>query len=289
MTHARFWPVVLLALCGFAANSLLTRAALASASIDAAAFTLFRLGSGAAVLSLLVFAGRRTLRPGGSISGALALFGYAALFSWAYQALTAGTGALILFGAVQFTMIAGSFVRRERRTAVQWVGFSVAGAGLVWLLWPGVSAPPALHAALMAAAGCCWGLYSLIGVRSTDPLAATAGNFVRAVPLACVFAAVTFTDLHLSWRGVLLAVISGAVTSGGAYAAWYRVLPTLGSFRAAIAQLGVPALTALAAVTLLGEGISLRLLLSEVLILGGVGTALFAGHRRPAGIPAAER
>jgi drug/metabolite transporter (DMT)-like permease len=277
------WGLVAAVLCAFAANSLLNRAALAGGAIDAMSFAMVRLVSGAVVLTGLVYWTRgRRLVLGGRPAGGLALFGYAVLFSWAYRSLTASTGALLLFGAVQATMLVGSWLRRERRGPLQYLGFAVSAAGLVWLLLPGLHRPAPDAAALMLLAGVCWGAYSLLGIGGGDPLVTTAGNFIRAVPWAVVVWMSQWASLHLSTGGWVLAVVSGAVTSGLGYALWYRVLPALGPFRGAVAQLSVPALSALFGVAFLSERLSWRLAWAELWILGGVALALKGGQRNAA-------
>lgn len=276
----------LLALGAFAANSLLNRAALASGSIDPASFTTVRIVSGAALLAVLVLRGRTRAGAeggiGGSWPGAFALVGYAALFSFAYVELTAATGALLLFGAVQCAMLTSSFLKRESLTSMQWLGFAVSAIGLVWLLLPGLEGPSFRPAASMLLAGLCWGAYSLLGIEGSSPLRSTAGNFLRAVPLVVLLAATTWTEHHVSKEGFTLAAISGAATSGLGYALWYRVLPSLGPFRAAVGQLAVPVLAALVGAILLAEQMTVRFLVSESMVLGGVALALVAGRRRAA-------
>jgi drug/metabolite transporter (DMT)-like permease len=271
------------ALVAFAANSLLCRVALATGSIDPVSFTTLRLASGAAVLWLLVAVRRRAPAPrlGGSWASALALFVYAAPFSFAYLTLGAGTGALILFAAVQTTMIAAGWRSGERPTAAQWTGLALAVGGLVWLVLPGVSAPSPAGARLMTLAGVSWGIYSLRGRDVAEPVAATAGNFVRSTPLALAMAALLLPSLDVSPIGAFWAVISGALTSGLGYVAWYAAVRGLSATRAAIVQLAVPALAAVGGVALLAETISLRLLLSGVAILGGVALAMAGRERRP--------
>jgi drug/metabolite transporter (DMT)-like permease len=261
-----------LAMLAFAGNSLLCRLALRDTMLDAASFTTLRLVSGALVLWLLVLAkAPRNGRPGrGSWPSALALFAYAAAFSFAYLQLTAATGALVLFGAVQATMIGVGLWRGERFSAIQLLGFVVALAGLVVLLLPGVSAPPLASALLMAAAGVAWGVYSLRGARAADPLGDTAGNFLRAAPLAIVLSLVLLAERRFDAVGAGYAVASGALASGLGYAAWYAVLPRLSALRASVLQLSVPAITAVGGVLLLDETLSLRLLLCSVAVLGGV-------------------
>jgi drug/metabolite transporter (DMT)-like permease len=275
------WTTV--ALCAFAANSLLCRAALgANASdvraIDAAGFTGLRLASGAIVLALLVRA-RGERIGGGSWRGGLALCAYAVGFSLAYVRIAAGTGALILFGAVQVTMIASALARREHLSARQWSGLALALAGLVWLVLPGVHAPDAVGALWMTGAGIAWGAYSLMGRGSTRPLAATAHNFAWSLPLAACFVLVERSGLHANARGVVLAVASGAVASGLGYAVWYTALRGLGAARAAIVQLAVPILAATGGVLFLAEAPSLRLAASAALVLAGVAAAVWTRPR----------
>lgn len=263
-----------LALLAFAGNSLLCRAALRDTAIDPASFTLLRIVSGALVLALLV--GLRTpaqLRAGSWMSAA-ALFAYAITFSYAYIGLSAGTGALILFGAVQASMLGWALLRGERFGAVQSLGFVLAIAGLIGLLLPGLSAPPIGAALLMLLAGVAWGVYSLRGRGAGDPTAVTAGNFLRAVPMAVAVLAVAVllapAAVQIDLSGSLYAVASGALTSGLGYAIWYRALPLLRASTAATVQLSVPVITAVAGVILLSEPVSLRLVLASVAVLGGV-------------------
>jgi drug/metabolite transporter (DMT)-like permease len=294
-----------LAMLAFASNSLLCRLALADATIDAASFTTVRLVAGAVLLALLLHSLSRspqgegrgegtsslTLRQQGegwgegfyrradAISG-LMLFLYAICFSLAYNSLTASTGALILFGAVQFTMLLNGLRIGERPGARFWTGFALAVLGLVYLLSPGLHAPAPHGALLMAIAGVAWGIYSLRGRAAGDPLRLTRDNFILAVPCALLASAVFYGDLHLSTEGIVLATISGAVTSGLGYVVWYAALPRLGASRAAIVQLSVPAITAAGAVILLAEPLNVRLVLSSAAILGGIALALRAPMRR---------
>ena len=273
------------ALTGFAANSLLCRAALAHGTIDPIAFTLVRLASGAVLLAVLaVFtpspegAGRKS----GSWTGALALFAYAILFSLAYVRLTTGTGALLLFGSVQATMLGVAIARGERPRAGEWAGLAVALAGLAALVAPGVTAPDPLAALSMALAGTAWGAYTLLGRVATRPLATTAGNFVRAAPLAlalAIWAAFSTTTLRLTPSGVELAAASGLVASGLGYTLWYAALPSLTAARAALLQLSVPVIAAAAGVLFLDEPPTLRLAACSAAILGGIALAIAA--RRP--------
>ena len=264
----------------FAANSLLTRAALDAGRLDWRSFTLIRLISGAIVLLALVQFRQSRARERGSSIGGVALAGYALAFTLAYTRIGAAAGALLLFGAVQVTMIGAGLVRGERPAKIDWLGVVFALAGLVVLTRPGVLRPDAIGAALMVLAGICWGVYSLIGRRSIDPLATTAGNFVRASIVTTVALAAFLKGAVLTAAGIGLAVASGAIASGLGYTIWYTVLPHLAAWRAAVVQLIVPILTAVAAVVLLGETVSTRLVASALLIVLGVGlTSVPALHR----------
>lgn len=263
-----------LALLAFAGNSLLCRAALRDTAIDPASFTLLRIVSGALVLALLIGLRRPAQLRVGSWASAAALFAYAIAFSYAYIGLSAGTGALILFGAVQASMLGWALLRGERFGALQMLGFALAIAGLVALLLPGLSAPPLGSALLMLLAGVAWGVYSLRGRGAGDPTAATAGNFLRAVPMAGAALALALLlapdAVQIDLPGSLYAVASGALTSGLGYAIWYRALPQLRASAAATVQLSVPVITAVAGVILLSEPVSLRLVLASAAVLGGV-------------------
>lgn len=269
-----------LAMCAFAANSVLNRFAVGMGQIDAVSFAVVRLVAGAGMLALLV--GLRSLRGGvvwagwpGRLAGVAGLTVYLFGFSLAYVALDAGAGALILFGAVQITMFAGALVSGDAVPRLRWAGAGLAFAGLAMLLWPGIGAPLSLpHAGLMAMAGVGWGLYSLAGRRAADPLAGTAANFVLSVPLGLA-AGLTFGMMPAGTTGlgVGLAVVSGAVTSAFGYALWYGVVPRLGAGRAAVAQLTVPVLTAAVGVALLGEAVDARFVLAAACVLGGVALA----------------
>ncbi len=257
------------ALVAFAGNSLLCRAALRGSSIDAASFTTIRLVSGAVVLWLIAAARGRVAQQAGSWWSAVALFVYAAAFSFAYISLSAGTGALLLFAAVQATMIVWG-LRGEELHARQVIGLAVAFTGLVVLLSPGIAAPPMRGALLMVAAGVAWGAYSLRGKAVTDPVASTAGNFARAAAMALVLGVLSLRSVAFDVRGALYAVVSGAVTSGLGYVIWYAALPRLPAVTAASVQLSVPVLTALAGVLFLHEGVTMRLTIAAVAVLGGV-------------------
>ncbi|WP_422001275.1 EamA family transporter [Reyranella sp.] len=258
------------AMLAFAGNSLLCRAALRDTTIDAASFTAIRLASGAVVLVILLrLRGRRPLE-GGSWPMAAMLFAYAAFFSFAYRELTAATGALLLFGAVQLTMMGWGLWRGERIAGLRLAGLVVAVAGLAGLLLPGLAAPPPLAAALMLAAGIAWGIYSLLGRGAGEPVAATGGNFLRSVPFAAALILTAFGRETVDHAGLAYAVLSGAVTSGLGYVLWYAALPALAATTAAIIQLSVPAIAALGGAVLLAEPLTTRLLLSSVAVLGGI-------------------
>lgn len=267
---ARIASLTVLAMLAFAGNSLLCRIALRDTAIDAASFTSIRLVSGAVLLAVLMI-GRGT-RPwaGGTWRAAAMLFAYAFTFSFAYRQLTAATGALLLFGAVQMTMLGYGLAAGERLRGVQWLGLLVALAGLVGLLLPGIAAPPLLSAVFMLVAGAAWGVYSLLGRGVTDPVAGTAGNFLRAVPFAAALSLATASHVSVDTMGILYAIASGAITSGLGYVLWYAALPAFKAASAATIQLSVPALAALGGVLLLGEQMSLRLLVASVAILGGI-------------------
>lgn len=262
--------LVALALVAFAGNSLLARLALREGGMDAASFTGLRLASGAAVLWALAAWQRRSEAGHGSWSSALALFVYAAAFSLAYVDLQAGAGALLLFGAVQVTMVGHGLWAGERLSAWQWLGLALALAGLAGLLLPGLSAPPPGPALLMLAAGVAWGVYSLQGRGAGDPVRVSAGNFLRTLPFAAAFALLTLGNVRLDGAGVAYALASGALASGLGYAVWYTALPSLRASTAASLQLAVPLLVALAGVAFLGEAPTLRLALAAGAILGGV-------------------
>ena len=264
---------------GFAANSLLCRAALRGGAIDPASFTAIRLASGALVLAALV-AARRGQRGSGNWPSALALAAYAVAFSLAYTELAAGTGALILFGCVQLTMIVGGLVRGERPSALAWIGWALAVGGLVAITAPGLDPPPAGGAALMIAAGIAWGVYSLRGRGVTRPLETTAGNFARTLPVAAGLAVIAIaTSAHVSTAGVAYALASGAIASGVGYSLWYAAVPALGATRAAAVQLSVPVIAAGAAIALLGEPFKTTLAIGGAAIVGGLALALRAKAR----------
>jgi drug/metabolite transporter (DMT)-like permease len=280
--HPRTPLLTLFALVAFAANSLLCRAAIAHGAITPLAFTAWRLGAGALVLAGLVWSRRRPF-PRPDALGALALLAYAAPFALAYVSLGAGTGALLLFGAVQLTMIGVGLARGERPRPAEWAGLLLALLGLFALVRPGITAPAPWAAALMLAAGVAWGVYSLRGRSAPDPLGRTAANFALAAPVALVLPLFAHGPARATGNGlggVGLAVLSGALASGLGYVGWYAALPGLTRARAGIVQLAVPALAALGGVAFLGERPTVRLVASAALILGGVGLAVLA-HATP--------
>jgi drug/metabolite transporter (DMT)-like permease len=301
MSSARIFILTLLTMIAFASNSLLCRAALKKSAIDPATFTFVRIFSGALALWLITSV-RRTLtvnraatpqvdsfsnsavvtrrlsfRYGNWIS-AVALFAYAAGFSFAYTSLSAGTGALLLFGAVQATMILWGLYKGERLNRIQIVGFIVAVTGLVVLVFPGLSAPSLAGSILMLGAGVAWGVYSLRGKREWNPASVTTGNFVRAVPFAVALSAIFAGWANYNLTGISYAVISGAITSGLGYVIWYSVLPGLKATSAATVQLSVPVLAATGGILLLGEPITVRYMLASVAVLGGIALVVATPH-----------
>ena len=275
----RVLALTTLAMLAFAGNSLLCRLALAHTAIDPASFTAIRLVSGAAMLSLAA-----RLRGGpwsgrGNWPSALALLAYAVAFSFAYVGLSAATGALLLFGAVQVTMIGVGLRRGERLHGAQWPGLALALGGLLLLLLPGLTAPPAGRAALMLGAGVGWGVYSLRGQGAGEATLVNAGNFLRAAPAALALALVLSHAARPDPAGVGYAVASGALASGVGYAIWYAALPSLRATTAAVVQLSVPALATVGGALLLGEPVTARVVLASVAILGGIATVVL-GRRR---------
>lgn len=264
------------AMLAFAGNSLLCRAALRDGAIDPASFTAVRLAAGAVfLLAIVIWRGeRQALRQHGSWASALILFAYAICFSLAYIWLTAGAGALLLFASVQGTMITLGHFAGERHAGLEWLGWIFAFAGMVWLLLPGIDAPPTLGAFLMILAGVAWGFYSWRGKSESRPLASTAANFLLSLVFVLPLTAATVMRASASAEGVALAILSGALTSGLGYVVWYAALEHLSSLRAAMVQLSVPAIATLGGVALLAEPLTLRLLVSSALVLGGISLAL---------------
>lgn len=264
------------ALTAFAFNSILCRLALGTEQADAAGFTAVRLVSGALTLVIIAASMGKTkaAAKSGHWPSAIYLFGYAICFSLAYLHLTAGTGALILFGSVQLTMIAISIARGERPRVLEWIGLATAFGGLVYLTFPGLTSPPLTNSLLMAAAGAAWGLYTLRGKGSKDPLGDTTGNFVRTLPFAAIALVVFLPNLNLTPYGILLACLSGAVASGVGYTIWYAALKHHTPTRAAVLQLSVPVIAALLGMVMLSEPATMRLSIAAALILGGIGLTL---------------
>jgi drug/metabolite transporter (DMT)-like permease len=264
-------------LIAFAANSLLCRTALGGELIDPVSFTTLRLVSGALVLapiSQLAGEKKRPQKIMGSWGSGLALFAYASSFSLAYVSLSTGMGALILFGAVQITMIGWALKSGEKLGFVQWVGSITAVGGLIYLVLPGITSPDPVGALLMCIAGIAWGVYSIRGRDAFAPVAMTAANFIRSTPLTLVASAVAFSSVYLAPYGILLALLSGIVTSGLGYVLWYQALRSLTTSQASVVQLLVPVLAAFGGVALLSEQISMRLVTASALILGGVAMAV---------------
>lgn len=279
LPSARTVGLTIVAMLAFAANSILCRLALAQGSIDPASFTLVRIASGVATLWLILAISGRARAVAGSWRAGFALFAYAAAFSFAYITLSAGAGALLLFGAVQATMVATGLVRGDRLAPLQWLGFVAALGGLAALVAPGVSAPPLVGACLMLVAGIAWGAYSLFGRGASDPLAATGGNFLRALPMAAALLAVAaaVSGMTADSTGFVYAVLSGAVASGLGYTIWYAALPGLSPAQGASVQLSVPVITAIAGTLMINETITSRVVLSSIAILGGI--ALVIGSK----------
>ena len=270
------------AMIAFAGNSLICRFALRDHTIDPASFTAVRLGAGAITLLIISWLARRSgpFHGHGSWFSAVLLFTYALGFSYAYLWLSAGVGALILFGFVQVTMILAGLFSGDRPSASEWLGWSLACSGLVWLLLPGADAPSLQGAVLMATAGVAWGLYSVRGRAVKDALSATTVNFTYCLPMVAILVAITVNSASISILGFTLAIASGAITSGIGYIVWYAALDYLQPMRAALVQLSVPAIAAVGGILLLTEPVSLQFLLSASLVVGGIGLAVI---RRPDG------
>ena len=260
-----------IAMIAFAANSVLCRVSLGTDLIDAASFTTVRLLSGAVCLLLIVSIQEKNWRPTRpDWPSVLALYVYMICFSYAYRSLSTGTGALLLFGFVQLTMIGTAIYRGERLKTLGWTGLLIATGGLIYLVLPGVEAPDPKYAALMAIAGLAWGAYSLLGIRGDAPTSSTANNFLYATPLAVLFSILDSNNLHITWQGGLLGIASGAIASGLGYAIWYTALKYIRATTAAIVQLSVPALATLGGVILLGEFLTLRIVFATMLTVGGI-------------------
>lgn len=261
-----------LALIAFAANSVLCRLALKDEVIDAASFTIIRLLSGAIVLFLIIISTQKITRlsANGSWLASLMLFVYAITFSYAYISLDTGTGALILFGSVQITMILLSLITGDRLHYIEWAGVIIAFTGFVYLILPGVTAPSPMGFMLMAAAGIAWGIYTLKGRGSQNPLMDTAYNFLRTIPLVILLTIITVSNANYSSEGILLALLSGGITSGIGYTIWYIALGGLSATQAAVLQLLVPIIAAFGGVIFAAEAITGRLTISAAMVLGGI-------------------
>jgi drug/metabolite transporter (DMT)-like permease len=287
MVNIRAIGLTSLAMLAFAGNSLLCRLALKHTSIDAASFTTIRLLSGALVLGFIVGFQRnekveknaRVYQNAGNWLSAFALFIYAAAFSFAYVSLTAATGALLLFGAVQATMISYGIWRGERFQGSQFVGLLLALSGIVGLLLPGLSAPPLMGSVLMLSAGIAWGVYSLRGKGVGDPTRITSGNFLRTIPFTVALSLFFVNIGHIDSAGVGYAIVSGSLASGIGYTIWYTALPALKATHAATVQLSVPVLAAIGGIAFLGESLTLRLVLASAAILGGIALVILEKPR----------
>ncbi|MEM9179767.1 MAG: DMT family transporter [Pseudomonadota bacterium] len=274
-TALRLFFITTLAMFAFAANSVLGRLGLVETEIGAGSFALIRLLSGA--ITLVIICALQAKKIAGSVRGGAALLVYAGFFSYAYIALSAGMGAIILFAMVQITMLGWGMIQGERLSGLQWSGFGIAVVALVWLVSPSLEAPPVWAAAAMAIAGMGWGAYSILGRGVADPTAATSGNFVWATLLALPLFALAYWMMPEPLppiEGILIAIVSGAITSGLGYVIWYQALKGLTSTRAGIAQLSVPALAAIGGVMFLAEPITWRFALATGAILGGVALAV---------------
>lgn len=267
-----------LALIAFASNSIICRLALANGSIDPAGFSTIRLLSGvlALILIMRITRNEESVNDSGNWISAGTLFLYMITFSFAYVDLSASTGALILFGAVQGTMIISGFVRGERPKKLEYAGLTIALFGLIYLMLPGWEAPSLMGGVLMIIAGVSWGVYSVRGKKAGNPVSVTSGNFARALPFAVIASLLYLSNLNASFNGILLALVSGAVTSGIGYVIWYAALRGLSFTQAAMIQLLVPIIATIGGVLFLSETVSLRLFLSTVLILSGVGSCFLA-------------
>jgi len=275
--------LTLFALIAFASNSLLARFSLGAGEIDAATFTAIRLLAGAVVLGALVRVrdGAWTALRGGGVLGPISLFAYAVPFSLAYVRIGAAVGALVLFGVVQLTMVGYGLASGERPSPRTWAGLALATGGLVLLTAPAASRPDPFGIVLMAVSGAAWAIYTLAGRASREPVAANARNFLWSSPLALLVVAAAPVAITASARGILLAVVSGGVTSGLGYVLWYRALPRLSVTQAAVAQVGVPIIAAAGGVVLLGEPLTLRLIAAGTAVLAGIGLLLSRRLRPP--------
>ncbi len=285
MSSSLIFLLTLLTMIAFAGNSVLCRIALKHTGIDAASFTSIRLVSGAVVLWAIASFFRSSSTGRGSWLSAFALFAYAAGFSFAYISLTAATGALILFGAVQATMIGHGLWAGEQFHKQQLFGLVLALGGLVGLLLPGLSAPPLVGSVLMLIAGVAWAVYSLRGKGTGNPTRITAGNFLRATLFAVLLSVLLHSNARLEIVGVWYAVVSGVVASGLGYAIWYSVLPALKAATAATVQLCVPVIAALGGIFFLGEPLTVRFVFASLAILGGIALVILSKPQRNSAQP----
>lgn len=277
---AKTLTLTILALIAFAANSVLCRLALGENTIDASSFTVIRLLSGVLVLFFIlkISNNKKSISSKGSWFASIMLFIYAVAFSFAYISLETGTGALILFGSVQITMILQSLISGNRLNTTEWLGVSMAFAGFVYLVLPGVSTPSLMGFILMSIAGIAWGVYTLMGRVSVNSLTDTAYNFLRTIPFVAILAIVTLNRAYYSPEGVVLAMLSGAIASGIGYTIWYSALSGLSKIQAAVFQLSVPVIAAIGGIVFVGEVITLRLTVSAMMILGGILLVLFGRY-----------
>jgi drug/metabolite transporter (DMT)-like permease len=273
----RIFLLTTITMIAFGANSIFGRVALEGDAIDPSSYSFIRLLSGAIMLAILVGASsgvsKKSLSHGNLIS-ALCLFAYAAAFSFSYVNIETGVGALILFACVQAVMIGWALFKGDRPSLFEWLGIVIAFSAFIWLVSPGLEAPDPIAAALMAISGIAWGAYSLRGKSSSDPLKATAGNFLLSVPMGLVLLFITISSSQITLYGVILAIASGAITSGMGYALWYRVLPQLTATRASIVQLTVPVVAGVGGLIFLPEPLTFRFVLASALILGGVAISI---------------
>lgn len=266
-----------LVMIAFAANSILCREALATKEINVAEFTAMRLVSGSIVLFFIVYFKNKKVIIGGGWISAFALFGYATCFSFAYLRLSAGTGALLLFGSVQLTMFTWGLLKGERISKIKWLGILIALGGMIWFVMPGIESPPLLWAVIMMGSGLCWGVYSLCGRGVKNPIVSTAGNFIRTIPMiAIVYILTKESNSESTVKGWALAIVSGAIASGLGYALWYSVLPKLTALTSATIQLSVPIIASIGGVLFLSEAYTARLMVASILVLGGI--YLFIHH-----------
>lgn len=273
----RIFLLTTITMIAFGANSIFGRVALEGDAIDPSSYSFIRLLSGAIMLAILVGVSsgvsKKNLSHGNLVS-ALCLFAYAAAFSFSYVNIETGVGALILFACVQAVMIGWALFKGDRPSLFEWLGIVIAFGAFIWLVSPGLEAPDPIAATLMAISGIAWGTYSLRGKSSSDPLKATAGNFLLSVPMGLVLLFITISSSQITLYGVILAIASGAITSGMGYALWYKVLPQLTSTRASIVQLTVPVVAGIGGLIFLSEPLTFRFVLASALILGGVAISI---------------